>query len=175
MPDRFLVQTNVNDERSAMRNAIQAALARNPTYTPGTTNADKREFREKWEKFISDESQCYNQEISDDQHCKTILRISNNLKREFGRILIDGHLRFGTSQKAFNLYLKFLWQLGMRETPPHCPVDRIVLTKGGIDGAWTKLDSRRDYLRWITKLREKAASRSLSLAEWEYRIWLEAQ
>jgi hypothetical protein len=53
---------------------------------------------------------------------------------------------------------------------PHCPVDRIVLNAGGIDGVWTKCDSAKEYMEWINALRKKA--RPLSLAEWEHQIWL---
>ena len=62
------------------------------------------------------------------------------LRFRFGQYLSGGHLRYGTSQKALNLYLKFLWRPGKATTPPF---DRVVLTAGGIDGVWTKCDSAK--------------------------------
>jgi hypothetical protein len=39
--NRFLAQTNVHNEKSAMHNALGAALQRNPTYTPGASQGGK--------------------------------------------------------------------------------------------------------------------------------------
>jgi hypothetical protein len=78
-------------------------------------------------------------------------------------------LRFGTSQKAFNLYLKFLWRLGYIPAPPHCPVDGVILRSAGISGSWTQSNSSAEYLRWINALRQHAGPKSL--AEWEYGEW----
>ena len=94
------------------------------------------------------------------------------MSQAFSHVLVGDRLRYGTSQKAFNLYLKYLWRLGQIPSPPHCPVDRIVLANAGIDGTWTESDSEGEYRKWIAVLRSKA--NPLSLAEWEYRIWLNA-
>jgi hypothetical protein len=170
MTDPFLDVTRVNNEWSAMSNAIQSALQHNKTYRSGSDDGMRDTFRAEWAKFIREESKSYAQPVSDVQHCEAIQRISDRLRVRFGQLLSDGHLRFGTSQKALNLYLKFLWRLGKAATPPHCPVDRIVLNAGGIDGVWTKCDSASQYMVWINALRTRA--RPLSLAEWENQIWL---
>ena len=170
MADPFLDVTRVNNEWSAMSNAIQAALQHNKTYGAASDDGMRDSFRAEWGKFIREESQRYTQSVSDVQHCEGIQRISDRLRVRFGQLLSDGHLRFGTSQKALNLYLKFLWRLGKVATPPHCPVDRIVLNAGGIDGVWTKCDSAQQYMGWINALRARA--RPLSLAEWEHQMWL---
>jgi hypothetical protein len=89
-----------------------------------------------------------------------------------GASLNNGRLRYGTSQKAFNLYLKYLWQLGEIAAPPHCPVDRIVLNALGIDEAWTKCDDQKQYMEWIGAIRRKAGP--LSVSQWENDVWLRA-
>jgi hypothetical protein len=94
----------------------------------------------------------------------------NPKKMESAGTLVGDRFRYGTSQKAFNLYLTFLWRLGQIPSTPHCPVDRIVLTNGGIAAVWTKSDSEAEYRGWIAILRSKA--QPLSLAEWEYQVWL---
>jgi hypothetical protein len=170
MTDRFLEVTRVNNESSAMSNAIQAALQHNKTYKSGSDDGMRDAFRAEWGKFIREESPRYTQPITDVQHCEAIQRISDRLRVRFGQLLSDGHLRYGTSQKALNLYLKFLWRLGKVVTPPHCPVDRIVLNAGGIDGVWTKCDSVQQYMSWINALRRRAMP--LSLSEWEHQIWM---
>jgi hypothetical protein len=171
MTDPFLEVTRVNSEWSAMSAAIQAALQHNKTYRTGSDDGMRDAFRAEWGKFIREESQRYTQPVSDAQHCEATQRISDRLRVRFEQLLSDGHLRFGTSQKALNLYLKFMWRLGKVATPPHCPVDRIVLNAGGIfDGVWTKCDSPQQYMGWVNALRKKAMP--LSLSEWEHQIWL---
>jgi hypothetical protein len=55
-------------------------------------------------------------------------------------------------------------------TPPHCPVDGIVLREAKIDGSWAKCDSEKEYLQWINEIRRKTVP--LCLAQWEYEVWL---
>lgn len=155
-----------------MSNSIQAALQHNKTYKNGPGDGVRTAFRAEWGKAIREESPRYTRPVSDAQHCEAIQRISDRLRVKFGQLLSDGHLRYGTSQKALNLYLKFLWRLGRVATPPHCPVDRIVLNAGRIDGVWTKCDSAQQYMAWIGALRKVATP--LSLSEWEHQIWMRA-
>jgi len=119
---------------------------------------------------IRNECARYTQHVADSEHCGAIRNISDGLSKRFGPILKDHRLRYGTSQKAFNLYLKFLWRMRKIETPPHCPIDSIVLNAGGIIGAWTQNDSEQEYMQWIYALKGKASP--LCLSEWEYEIWL---
>jgi hypothetical protein len=172
MNDPFLMATGVRTETSAMSNAIQSALQRNKTYRDGCSDEGRARFRMDLGRLIRGESQRYvlPMPVSDSQHCEAIRRIADVLSQRFATALINGRLRYGTAQKAFNLYLKFLWRLGRSETPPHCPVDSIVLAEAGIDGAWTKCDSENQYLDWIKTLELRA--KPLALAEWEYQIWL---
>jgi hypothetical protein len=170
MNDPFLEATGVRTEASAMSNAISAALQRNKTYKDGCSDEGRGRFRTEFAKLIRSEAQRYAQPVSDVQHCEAIRRISDAASQRFGESLVNGRLRYGTAQKAFNLYLKFLWRLGKAATPPHCPVDSIVLAEAGIDGAWTKCDSESQYLGWINTIKLRA--KPLGLAEWEYRVWL---
>jgi hypothetical protein len=169
MNDPFLEALDVKTEESAMRNAIQSALQHNKTYRDGVGDPKRKQFRTEWATFIRNESIRYTQPVSDVQHCESITRISDGLSSKFGGYLINGRLRYGTSQKAFNLHLKFLWRMGKAATPPHCPVDGIMLKEAGINEKWTKCDAKEEYMNWVTALRVKASPRSL--AEWEYDVW----
>jgi hypothetical protein len=120
---------------------------------------------------LRSEAQNYMVPVSESDHCAAIRRICGNISKACGSSLKDDRLRYGTVQKAFNLYLKFLWKLGKVAKPPHCPIDSIVLASAGINGSWTKSDCETEYLAWITKLKEKA--RSCDLATWEDQIWLQ--
>jgi len=173
--DFFLFVDGVRTERDALTKAFQGALQHNSTYREGVGEKRRKEFRAEWAKMIHEKACRYvrpTQPITDIQHCETIRRISDKLSRNFEGILKESRLRFGTSQKALNLYLKYLWRLGQVATPPHCPLDSNVLAQGGASGAWTKCDREEQYMEWINTLRKAAAP--LCVAEWEYNAWLQA-
>lgn len=169
MNDPFLEVTRVTTEASAMSNAIQSALQRNKTYKDFCSYEVRDRFRAALATQIRMEAPRYALPVDEVQHCQTIKRIADMVSQRCGDCLVNGRLRYGTAQKAFNLYLKFLWRLGKVAKPPHCPVDSTVLAEAGIEGAWTKCDSQSEYLEWIRRLRSKA--KPLDLAEWEYQVW----
>jgi hypothetical protein len=177
MNDLFLELTGVSTEQDAMRGSINAAVSvrrGGKIYATGDNN-ERRAFKKQLAELIRKESERYMHpagKIPDEQHCESIRRIIGNLSTRSKKCLFDEHLRWGIAQKAFNLYLKFLWRLGiLRVPPPHCPVDRVVLRAAGIDGSWTKCDSEQQYMEWIEKLRARAGT--LCLSEWEYKVWLD--
>ena len=170
MNDLFLKVDGVSSEEQAVTWSINAALQRNKVYKSDKDYERRVTFRAEWASLIREESKAYltpTKPISDDEHCAAIARISDKLSSEFGAYLVSGRLRFGTSQKAFNLYLKYLWALGEAAMPPHCPIDSVVLARVEIDAYWTKCDSCEEYMLWINKIREH-----LTLARWENEIWL---
>ena len=180
MSDPFLSVTRVSTEQGAMTATLQAALQQrqNKVYARDEVGNERLTFRLELARMMREESQHYmraGQPTSDEEHCAAIRRISDSLSARFGTILKGGRFRYGTSQKAFNLYLKFLWRLGALGDgkPPHCPVDGIVLDAAGLTGSWTWSDDELEYRRWIDEIRKKAAPRTL--ADWEYDTWLASQ
>jgi hypothetical protein len=169
MTDRFLRKTGVLNPDQAMRNSLSAALQHNRVYQATASLGDRKVFRLAWAALIKEAVQAYSKPVTDGDHCAAIGRISDQLSTRFGPLLLGSSLRFGTSQKALNLYLKFLWRLRGGGPPPHCPVDRKVLREVGLRGCWTKSDSRAEYMTWITAARTVAGN--LSLADWEYALW----
>jgi hypothetical protein len=170
MNDLFLRVDGVGTEEQALTWSINAALQRNRVYQSEENYEERDRFRAAWADLLIRESQLYRTPaaaISDDEHSAKIEQISAELSEAFGGILTDGRLRFGTSQKAFNLYLKYLWSMGKAATPPHCPIDSVILARIGVSGSWTKCDSCEEYMRWINEIRKH-----LSLAEWEHDVWL---
>jgi hypothetical protein len=82
--------------------------------------------------------------------------------------LNNGRLRFGIAQKLINLYLKYRWCLGQIPTPPHCPFDRIIISKIGLYNGvinWTEIDCPNTYRSLVEKAQIKAGE--MSIAEWE--------
>jgi len=172
MLDPFLEQTHVTDEKRAMREAINAAIQqrKNKVYSDGVGDAQRKQFRSELGSLMRAAAKRYVQSVSDDEHFANIGDLAQTLTHRYGSILKDGRFRYGTAQKAFNLYLKFLWKLEQIPTPPHCPVDGIVLSAAGIQGSWTRSDDQDEYANWIKILRRRAGP--LSLSDWEYELWL---
>ncbi len=169
MNDPFLVKVRVSSEGEAMRNALRAALQHNPVYLGGVSLGGRREIRKDWADQITQFARDCVGVVSERDLVDRIGAISDSLSQRHEHALRGGRLRFGTSQKALNLYLKLLWRLGKIARPPHCPVDRIVLRYAGITGSWTSSDSVDEYLEWIRGL-EKAAE-PMHVADWEYELW----
>jgi hypothetical protein len=170
MKDLFLKLDEIGTREQALTWSINAALQRNKVYKEDEGYDRRETFRTEWARLLSREAKAYKhpeQPVPDEQHCAAIARIADSLSGQFGDILGGGRLCFGTSQKAFNLYLKYLWALGEASRPPHCPIDSVVLERAGIEGSWTKCDSPEEYMGWINKIRER-----LNLAEWEMQAWL---
>jgi hypothetical protein len=173
MGDRFLDYTNVKSENDAMRETLKSSLQQraNRVYSRDEVGDERGDFRLQLSRMLRETSQAYGQSdnlVSEKQHCDNIRAISDKLSTQFGKMLKDQRLRYGTSQKALNLYLKFLRRLGKAGVPPHCPVDGMVLKAAGISGSWTSSDSEPEYQGWIWNLKRTANGKSL--AQWEYDI-----
>jgi hypothetical protein len=173
MRSEFLEIDGIRTEGDAIIWSVNAAVQRNHVYQ----NYDRRqEVRAEWMRMIREESRLYSSvvdPISETRDCEIIRIISDRLSVAFESSLNGGRLRYGTSQKAFNLYLKYLWQFNVIATPPHCPVDRIVLDALGINDAWTRCDDQTQYMRWIDAIRKMAGPKSV--AQWENETWLRSR
>lgn len=170
----FLRALVVGTSADGQRNALLAAVRRNKIYAAGASGTDREEFRRSWGALLIERATTYYTPVTDSDHCRIIGEIADLLSSRFGCILTRGRLHFGTSQKAFNLYLKFLWRLGHLPKPPHCPMDRIVLRTVGLSVSWTKSDSEIEYMEWVTACRVTACRElgaGASLADWEYSLW----
>ena len=170
MKDPFLQKFAVTNDADAMRNSLRAALQRNKTYTDAATTTERKEFRATWAALLVDAAKKYNQPVTDTDHCRTVAAIAQSLSQSSGHLLAGGRMRFGTSQKAFNLYLKCLWRLHALPPPPHCPIDRIILRAAGLSGSWTQSDSEQEYMGWVRAIRERHINKP-TLADWEYDQW----
>jgi len=172
MPDSFLEQTGVTNESRAMQDSLQSALGRNKVYSRDEIAGERAAFRTRFAELIRATATEYAKPVSDEAHCAAITNLSDTLSYEFSSMLRGGRLRYGTAQKALNLYLKYLWRLGRIPEPPHCPVDSIVLNAGAIDAKWTESDNEEEYKFWIKRLRWKA--QGVRLGKWELDLWSRA-
>ena len=169
--ERFLLATRVTSETDALRNCVLASFRRNNIYSTGAVSQRRSRLREDLKARLTALGNSYVQgSLSEAEHEANIVNLANALSDEHSDILVNGRFKIGTSQKALNLYLKFLWCLGrLPEDPHHCPVDRIVLSSISLNGTWTRLDDIATYRAWIVRIREAAGARSLS--DWELDLW----
>ena len=165
--------------------SFNAAVQHNKIYSSGN-EVEKRNFKEAIKKISTKilERYCLS-EISEEQHTDNILQLQS-ASEKFGNILIKNMLNIGTVQKILNLNLKYWWCAGwVKKTPPHCPIDAIVL--GSIlsiaknmkirdsklklikECRWTRITTIDEYKEVINAIRDilNASGITKSLADWE--------
>lgn len=145
-------------------NTIQGAFQRVKTYPDKWTDQQKIDFKGHIREFLNNLKNDYRTiEVSHQQHISNIGKLLD---------IINGHLgeerSFGRAQKLLNLFLKYYWCIDAVKTPPHCPVDSIVLEKAGISGVkWSKMDCA-EYQEVVHMLRQVAEKTGYSnIADWE--------
>ncbi len=153
---------------------INGGLGRGNKIYKKVDDVSKEKFRLFIRKKLKDYSKLYEKPVSSRDHTKNIKKFGEVVSTKYGDILLGGKLRFGRSQKLMNLYLKYLWVLGLMCTqPPHCPFDSLIIEKMGnevSDLKWTSMEDVDDYLK-LVEAAKKAKNTKESIAEWELRIW----
>jgi len=166
---RFLEIDGIRCEADAVTWSVNAAVQRNRVYC---RESGREAFREAWKEELCKQTQRYAQgtALSDSEHCKIIAGIADRLSLRFPEVLSRGRLRFGTSQKALNLWLKYLWHFEKISEPPHCPFDGKILKALKVYDAWTRCNDQGQYMSWVSSARKRADG--LSLSKWECEEWL---
>ena len=147
-----------------------ASVQRVKLYAPGIRPNQKVALSETLHRVVREQLiPRYRKRVDEDDHCANIEIMIKLAGEEFGAILHGGRYRYSSAQKLLNLYLKYQWCLGRVAEPPHCPVDRIVLsmTNRKNKANWIEIDSRREYMQLIEAIRDQADRDGLSIAEWE--------
>lgn len=153
--------------------AWAGSVQRANLYAPDTCPTDKAKavFKAKLLEFLKMELlPNYKSKCSEEDHLANIEELVKQ-GNEFGQGLLgeDGY-KVGIAQKFLNLALKYLWCIGQIEEPPHCPVDRIVLSKTELNGInWTDMKTVGEYQKAIEAI--KLVANELSLARWELSIY----
>ena len=150
---------------------IRAAFQRAHIYTPETGENARGRLREALRSSLAQIASRYCEVVTEEDHIKNIVSLSEALSKEHTAALVDGRFRIGIAQKALNLYLKYLWCLGKVSTPPHCPFDGVMIEKlAGCDEiSWTKFDSLEEYEKLVQAAKKEAGAKPL--AEWELEAY----
>ena len=154
--------------------SVLGALGRSNTYSKSASKQDKNLFRNALREKLKEIGDKYISQISEEGHLKNIKKIEDDLSSSYPHCLKNRRFRIGIAQKALNLYLKYLWCVGLIPEPPHCPFDSIVISylHSCTDLKWTLIDSIEDYKRLVRSA--QAISKSKSLSVWELEIWLKS-
>ena len=124
-------------------------------------------------------NEIYKNPIDEEAHIKNIIKFADKLSNKFPDLLVNNRFRIGISQKIINLYLKYIWTLGLIGEPPHCPFDSIIINEMATKGErevrdirFTKMDSEKDYRKLITAAKVVSSNEGCnSIAEWELNVF----
>lgn len=161
--------------------SIHAAFQRNKVYDTQASDKQRRTVRGHLDKLLIACQKEYEHEMPrPDKHIENIERLAQKMTEEFQdqEILLNKNFRFGTAQKALNLYLKYLWCLGKIGTPPHCPFDSIIidelsdhLEEDHRKIKWTEITTRKEYEALVLAASHCNNNIDRSLAEWELEVY----
>lgn len=150
---------------------LMATVQRGNIYRIGVSERDRCCLRIALQKELAGLRQFYQCDKSDSEHITNVENLSNKLSDSCKNVLADGRFRIGSAQKALNLYLKYMWCIGLIPRPPHCPFDSVVLSRipGCEKMKWTQIDLISEY-NFIVE-HAKVVAGNMSLAEWELRLY----
>ena len=111
----------------------------------------------------------YEKDQSESDHINNIVELYEHASSYPDQELLLKPYNLGVSQKLLNLQLKYLWCVGAVETPPHCPVDRIILNHTKLKNKmnWTQITTIADYMKAIDAIKEVAGDKEIALWELE--------
>ena len=150
--------------------AWSASVQRTRVYRTGLTERDRSRFREAVVQFLmANVLPLYAVPIEEARHVEQIEALTSYANKIGAGVVGDAGYRFGFAQKLLNLALKYDWCLGRIPEPPHCPIDRIVISKTSLRGKlnWTAIADRSQYQRAIEAVRYEADAAKMSIAAWE--------
>lgn len=176
--------------KSAEELALKAALQYGRLYSPNASFREKNEFRQAWKTKIVELGNKYKtakqseeqfkediRELKESLNKEPFINILNNNSQELG---YEPGFRLGHAQKSFSIYLKHLWTRGeLKNIPPVCPIDGVILKLIHNYDAWTKVNSFEDkkgiirgYNTHLRLVKEAAKQEGYSeIAEWELMKW----
>ena len=151
--------------------SLLGALGRSKTYSESAPKDVRGKFRRSLRTKLVEVASRYKVPVDDASHAVNIGEVADAMTEQFADCLRGRRFRIGTAQKCLNLYLKYLWCVGVIPAPPHCPFDATIVARlpKGRQLSWTALDTIQGYLTMVHAARSVAGS--TPIAEWELRVW----
>jgi hypothetical protein len=134
-------QAFLSDEFFSM--TLMAVARHGNLYRKGSSEPLRDAFRRSLHSWLERVAEQYRAPVSEDTHLTQIKTLADEMSSGHADALYGGRFRIGSTQKALNLYLKYMWCLGRIPAPPHCPFDSVVLSQlpGCQNKRWTQLGS----------------------------------
>lgn len=158
--------------------AWQGAFQRNKTYTDAASNKKRSEFKKDLIEFLlSAILPEYQAEVNEKRHLENIEKLRQEATKIGFSILHKSELKFGTAQKLLNLILKYYWCFDwITDTPPHCPIDNIILQELKIKRYkgknWTDRDfGLSEYMSVVNAIKNHDACKGMSIAQCELEVF----
>ena len=151
----------------------RAKLYREKTDSDNTSVAATK-FREDVIKFLTEKIMPqYVEGCTEEQHYENIEALIAHANEVNPGILGAAGYKYGVAQKLLNLALKYYWCLGLVSEPPHCPIDRIIISKTSHIGKinWTQITKRSQYEEVIKEVKGLAKGKGLSVPQWELKYY----
>jgi hypothetical protein len=147
-----------------------ASVQRALKYNPKKTVSERVKFREHLIEYCDKEIiPKYIDGQSEIEHLSNIMRVCDEANKYNDCDLLSKPYNIGIAQKLLNLQLKYLWCAGLVKQPPHCPVDRIILSKTSLKNKlnWTQIETLGEYKKAIQAIVHTANGMPIALWELE--------
>lgn len=149
-----------------------ASVQRALKYDKSALDAERQQFRESVVNCCMDNIiPHYKSPTSEQEHLRNIVKIRDYAMQCSRESFFELPYNIGIAQKLLNLQLKYMWCAGYIKKPPHCPVDRIILSKTELKGKmnWTQIETIDEYEKAILAIRKEAGSQDI--ADWELDVF----
>ena len=151
---------------SSLLAALATRRKTHPTYAANATDQHRETVKLWLRSYLVQLGKRYQRRsLSEEEHLQEIRILAAEASRIHARALHEGRFRFGVAQKLVNLYLKYLWSVGIVSTVHHCPLDRIINDEANLGYQWNASDSEVEYVQAIFKLRAHVGGELLQ--KWE--------
>lgn len=179
---QFLMKYNAEKTvDKAVSRAIAASVQHNSLYAPGISPEEKEAVRGDWRSFLVGIIGKYkNQQTVGEYECD-FLKLQEQMNNQFAHAFYqtphpkyktDPGFRVAHAQKSLSVFLKHLWCMDEVDTPPQCPVDRVVLEIAGLKydkAKWGYVNSIEEHRRKISQLISAKNDDQEPLAVWELK------
>lgn len=162
-------------ENEILASVVRAAFSRirDGIYSPTATLDDRNQFIYETKKYLSKIRENYTNKkgVTFERHVKEISELRDNLSKKGNGILREERITFGIAQKLLNLYLKYLWCLGIIGESPHCPIDATILSEIDMHKPrWPRINEN-EYVERMKIIQQISQKDGLKIAQWELNLF----
>jgi hypothetical protein len=150
---------------------LKATIQRARIYSHDATAHGRLSLHSTLRHVLESAARAYVHPVAETDHLRNIAQVADRTSADCMGALRGERFRIGPAQKALNLFLKYLWCAGWIPTPPHCPLDSLIISQFPASQRcnWTDLDSLGAYEKLVASARRLAGAQHL--ADWELSLY----